>query len=91
MDSADRVANQPVQGPAHPFAGLRPGRVVDYVEEIAGVHLPAIVTGIVSKAQGAINLCVFNEGSPDLEWYRAVDFDPHGSIPGTWHWLERED
>jgi hypothetical protein len=80
------------------FHGLAIGRVVHYVFSL-GEHRPAIVTRVVDKKVGLVNLNVLRDyediyGSVGVNdsGYMVTNVYPSETYPmRTWHWPERED
>jgi hypothetical protein len=80
------------------FAGLAIGRVVHYVFS-QGEHRPAIVTRVVDKKIGLVNLNVLRDYEDITEFvgvnssgYLVANVYPSETAPlRTWHWPERED
>lgn len=79
--------------------GLTEGRIVHFVmpqvtEQGDSPHRPAVITEVLNRRTGIVNLTVFFNGPRDgqnleaLGWVPSVGFDPNGA-PGTWHWIER--
>ncbi len=76
------------------------GRTVHYVLPAGprkGEHRAAIVTGCF--VQDRANLTVFLDQPDDtlaaeMRGYvireRSVEYDPTGTVPGSWHWPERD-
>ena len=88
-----------------PFATLTEGRIVHYVlpnwSRNAGEHRPAIVTKVLDRDEGRVNLVVFqgeledaSDGNGPQE-PTSVSFLAGGvgynldGARGTWHWPER--
>lgn len=79
--------------------GLCIGRVVHYVLNSGihvGEHRMALVSGVVDKEVGIINVQVVSDGPGDghplypcgLTWMGHIRHDDD-ALPGTWHWPER--
>jgi hypothetical protein len=80
------------------FKGLTIGRVVHYVVS-PGEHRPAIVTRVVDKKIGLVNLNVLRDYEDITAFvgvnnggYLVANVYPSETLPvRTWHWPERED
>jgi hypothetical protein len=83
------------------FKGLAIGRVVHFVRS-PGEHRPAIVTRVIDKETGIVNLNVFRDAEDHGALYpeqgasaiATVEYGipgTDGAPTGTWHWPERED
>lgn len=75
---------------------MRPsiGRVVHYVHPDTGAHMPALVLAVQSggKMGGeSIALRAFGHTPADDTFASAAVVDLTGTVPGSWHWPERED
>jgi hypothetical protein len=90
-DTKPKADEKPAE-PVNPLAGLRSGRVVDYVMPDGVTHVPATVTW-VSDTLGKVDLYVYPSRLTEgyILYPADVPFDPNGKIPGSWHWLERVD
>lgn len=65
--------------------GLTTGRIVHYGTQ----HKAAIVSAVVNKAQGVVDLHVFdNSVSYPVVLVRGVPFS-EAPKPKTWHWIEK--
>lgn len=74
--------------------GLTVGRMVHYVaygtpggEFPVGVHRAAVVTAVEDVEKGIVSLCVLNPTG--MFFNQHLEFCADGSIPGTWHWIEK--
>ena len=75
---------------------MRPsiGRVVHYVHPDTGAHMPALVLAVQlgGKMGGeSIALRAFGHTPADDTFASAAVVDLTGTVPGSWHWPERED
>lgn len=68
------------------------GRVVHYVHPDTGAHMPALVLSSASLVgeRGEIALRAFGHTAADDTFAASATHDPEGTIPGSWHWPERE-
>lgn len=94
----DLERNNPMQVPhqreeAATLEGITPGRIVHYVaygtpkgEYKAGAHRAAIMTE-TEEGRYTVSLVVLNPTG--AHWAENVEYDPTGTMPGTWHWPER--
>lgn len=73
--------------------GLQVGRIVHYVaygtpnhEYEQGAHRAAIITEIINKESGLVNLAIFNPTG--IHWNTSIMYS-ETLRPGTWHWTEK--
>lgn len=67
------------------------GRIVHYVEATGQHHAAMIVQTYADDAgetSDKVGLRIFEPGNNPLPGYDLVEFDPTGTTPGTWHWIE---
>lgn len=70
------------------MTGLQVGRMVHYLRGQA--HLAAIVSEVVDKEKGVVNLHVFHQESGS-SFVREVGYSDQVGETNTWHWPERDD
>lgn len=79
--------------------GLAVGRIVHYIPgdsmltEVFRNHYAAIVTRVVDKERGVINIMAFADKHPVAGGFSFRESVPYSETPGlmTWHWPEIED
>jgi hypothetical protein len=71
----------------HTIRGLIEGRSVHYVSTKPR-HMAAIIARVIDDVTGLCELQVQRVGGMDGSVNVESDFDPSGTQPGTWHWIE---
>lgn len=68
--------------------GLAIGRIVHFVG-INPDHSAAIVTRVVDKEKGIVNLTVFHDLEDELSVRNEVPYQEEKTNAHSWHWPER--